>query len=154
MNVIDAAYQTVQNYPGGAEALAPRMGLTSGALLRGKVNPNSDRNHLTLAEADEMMGVTGDHRILHALNAAHGFVAMPAQAEQGTDLLTSSLAVQGGFGDLAKDLQAALADGVITENELKQFESIGASVQALVLRLLGAARAHHESARPRQLRVA
>ncbi|WP_064746787.1 phage regulatory CII family protein [Lysobacter antibioticus] len=153
MNVSDAAHQTVKSYPGGAEALAPRMGM-SGALLRGKVNPNSDRNHLTLQEADELMGLTGDYRILHALNAAHGFVATPAEAEEGADLLTSSLAAQGGFGELALTLQQALADGVITSNELKQFEAIGASVQALVLRLVSSARAHHEASRPRQLRAA
>lgn len=149
MNVVDAAYQTVQNYPGGAEALAPRMGLSSGALLRAKVNPNSDRNHLTLAEAGELMDLTGDLLILHALNASHGLVAVPAEAGQGSDLLTSSLAAQGGFGEMATALQQALADGVITENELKQFESIGASVQALVLRLLGSARSFHESGKPR-----
>lgn len=43
MNVTDAAYVTVHQYPGGSEALTPRLGM-SAAVLRGKVNPNGDSN--------------------------------------------------------------------------------------------------------------
>ncbi|MFH7611555.1 hypothetical protein RA272_29150, partial [Pseudomonas syringae pv. tagetis] len=68
MNVTDAAYDTVHQYPGGSEALAPRLGM-SAAVLRGKVNPNTDRNLLSLQEADALMARTGDFRILHALCA-------------------------------------------------------------------------------------
>lgn len=53
MNVTDAAYDTVHQYPGGSEALAPRLGM-SAAVLRGKVNPNTDRNLLSLQEADAL----------------------------------------------------------------------------------------------------
>lgn len=58
MNVTDAAYDTVHQHPGGSEALAPRLGI-SAAVLRGKVNPNSDRNLLSLQEADALMARTG-----------------------------------------------------------------------------------------------
>src|SRR5690606_4424393 len=77
MNVIDAAYSTVHDYPGGAEALAARMG-KSAAVLRSKVNPNTSTHHLTLAEADEILGKTRDLRMLHALAANHGCVVLPA----------------------------------------------------------------------------
>jgi len=63
MNVTDVAYDTVHQHPGGSVALAPRMGM-SDATLRGKVNPNTDRNLLSLQEADALMGKTGDFRIL------------------------------------------------------------------------------------------
>ena len=71
MNVTDAADATVHDYPGGSESLAPRMGM-SAAVLRNKVNPGNDRNHLSLSEADRLMRVTGDHRILQALADQHG----------------------------------------------------------------------------------
>lgn len=68
MNIIDAAHKTVHAYPGGSESLAPRIAM-SAAVLRNKVNPNNSTHHLTLVEASEVMGVTGDYRILHALAA-------------------------------------------------------------------------------------
>ncbi len=37
MNIVDAAYHTVHDYPGGANALAPRMGIKSPAVLNSKV---------------------------------------------------------------------------------------------------------------------
>ena len=37
MNITDAAYNTVHDYPGGASALAARMGIKSPAVLNSKV---------------------------------------------------------------------------------------------------------------------
>ncbi|WP_341772648.1 phage regulatory CII family protein, partial [Burkholderia pseudomallei] len=48
MNIIDAAYAVVHDYPGGSESLAPRLGM-SAAVLRNKVNPNNATHHLGLA---------------------------------------------------------------------------------------------------------
>ena len=72
MHVIDAAAQTVDQYPGGAESLAPRIGMSAG-ILRNKVNANNTTNHLSLAEANRIMSVTGDFRILQAMAQEHGF---------------------------------------------------------------------------------
>ena len=36
MNILDAAYHTVHDYKGGANALAPRMGIKSPAVLNSK----------------------------------------------------------------------------------------------------------------------
>jgi len=78
MNITDAAYNTVHDHPGGASALAPRMGIKSPAVLNSKVNPNTDTHHLTLAEASKLMALTGDFRILQALSAEHEKVARRA----------------------------------------------------------------------------
>ena len=64
MNVKDATHATVHDYPGGAESLAPRMGIKSPQVLRNKVNPATDTHHLRLDEAVRMMAVTGDYRII------------------------------------------------------------------------------------------
>lgn len=116
MNVTDAAYDTVHQYPGGSEALAPRMGM-SAATLRGKVNPNTDRNLLSLQEADALMARTGDYRILHALCAEHGFIAQRVDAPDSGSLITALLAAAAAKGDLAELISEAMADNRITPNE-------------------------------------
>ncbi|MBK8019106.1 MAG: hypothetical protein IPK20_22085 [Betaproteobacteria bacterium] len=69
----DAAYNTVHDYPGGAEALAPRMG-KSAKVLDSKVNRNEFRHHLTLREAVQIMGLTGDHRMVRAICRHLGYL--------------------------------------------------------------------------------
>jgi hypothetical protein len=143
MNVLDAAQATVKAYPGGAESLAPRLDM-SGALLRGKVNPTYDRNHLTLAEADLLMTVTGDHRILHALAHSHGYVlqrfddleAERADAQHRVDELV--LQLMRATGTFAGTIAEAREDGVITHNEAKDASNAGMDVQKTVVDLVAA----------------
>lgn len=132
MNVQDAAYATVHAYPGGSESLAPRIGM-SPAVLRGKVNPNTDRNILSLADADALMGVTGDHRMLHALAAEHGYTLQPNEPNSAADLMAAVLATSAAKGDLSSIIARALKDGVITPNELAEIGSACAAVQAGVV---------------------
>lgn len=120
MNIADAAYQTVHDYPGGSESLGPRIGM-SPAVLRNKVNPNNDTHHLTVREADAIMAFTNDHRMLHALAAEHGYVLQKAEdaTTEGT-VLQLLLRANAAEGDLDKELSEALADGRLTQNELKR----------------------------------
>lgn len=76
MNILDAAHHTVRQFKGGAAALAVRMGMRSVAVLNSKVNQNTETHHLTLMEASSIMAITGDYRILQALCAEHGKVAI------------------------------------------------------------------------------
>jgi hypothetical protein len=73
MSLQDAFYRTVHDYPGAAASLAPRMNM-SAQVLRNKANPNNLCNIPSLADADSVMALTGDHRILHALALNHGHV--------------------------------------------------------------------------------
>lgn len=131
MNVSDAAYDTVHQYPGGSVSLAPRMGM-SDAVLRGKVNPNSDRNKLSIEEADAMMGKADDFRILHALCANHGFVAIKTDAPEIGCLNTAMLQVAASKGGLAGLLLDVLADNEVTKNEAdKVVRKVMATIQAL-----------------------
>lgn len=131
MNVTDAAYDTVHQYPGGSEALAPRMsGGMSAATMRAKVNPNTDRNRLALEEADELMGKSGDFRILHAMAANHGFTCHPIEGDGPGDLMGAILATSSAKGDLAAVIARALADDLITPNELSEIGRACAAVHA------------------------
>lgn len=141
MHIGDAAHQTVKQYPGGSESLAPRIGM-SAAVLRNKVNPNNATHHLTLAEADEIMGVTGDHRILHALAAAHGYTLQPiAPAQDAGGVVQALLQANAAEGDFDRVLADALADDLITQNELVAIAAAGQRQQEATLMLLSKLRA-------------
>lgn len=134
MNVKDAVHATVRSYPGGSEALAPRVGMTPG-VLRNKANPNSDTHRLAIEEASEIMGVTGDYRILHALAAEHGFVCTGTAAEQEKpgSVMQTLLSMRVSDGALSTVLHSALADGRVSPNEMKH---ISAAIQKLMFELL------------------
>jgi len=133
MNVTDAAYDTVHEYPGGSESLAPRMSKgMSPATLRAKVNPNTDRNLLSLQEADELMAKAGDYRILHALAATHGFVVQRVDAPDSGSMIGALLSAAAGHGDLSQVIAAALADGKVTPNEADEIGRACALVQAAI----------------------
>lgn len=136
MNVTDAAHLTVHGYPGGSEALATRMGM-SAAVLRNKVNPNNPRNMLTLEEADRLIGLTNDRRILQALASAHGCglrLIEDGEEDFGIDVL--SLDATTAMGELASAIKHALKDGVITEREKRDIEAAGMTSQRTVMMLV------------------
>lgn len=143
MNIIDAAHKTVRDYPGGSESLAPRIGM-SAAVLRNKVNPNNTTHHLTLAEADDIMAVSADFRILHALAGQHGFVLHRLDSPDSGSLVEALLMAAAGQGDLARIVAEAIADGRITPNEASSIGQACALIQAALVAV-----SMHASAAPR-----
>lgn len=131
MNIKDAAYATVHDYPGGSASLAPRVGMNP-IVMNSKVNPNTTTHHLTLAEADRIMGVTGDPRILFALCDAHGFLRpIPRVSVTVSDieLLESYTHLLSELGDFSRSFHTALSDGRLTsieidamQEEVRQFQ--------------------------------
>ncbi|MBO0393934.1 phage regulatory CII family protein [Stenotrophomonas maltophilia] len=140
MNITDAAHKTVKDYPGGSEALAVRIGM-SAAVLRNKVNPNNNTHHLTLAEASEIMGVTGDDRILHAMAAEHGYTLQKMQADGMASVMGAMLENAAKQGAFAQALQEALSDGLISENEMKAISGAGTAQVEAMINLLARLRA-------------
>lgn len=138
MNVLDAARLTVQNYPGGAEALGPRMGM-SGALLRAKLN-NGDRNRLYAEDVELIVDTSGDHRIVHELAATHGYtlqpIEPPAAPDDNASVLDLVLDVGKSGGELSRVICEALADNVITKNEMAAISRASHADQSAVLRLV------------------
>ena len=134
MTPFDAAHATVHDYPGGSESLAPRLGM-SGSILRNKVNANINTNHLTLVEADKMMSVTGDYRILEALAQHHGYVIVPiANADTVSDMAILELVTQVWHfvGDLGIAVDDAFTGGRISKKQVNQVsESIHVLEQAM-----------------------
>lgn len=135
MNTADAAYSTVHDYPGGSESLGPRIGV-SAAVLRNKVNQHNTTHHLTLAEADRIVGVTGDVRILQAMAHAHGYllVKAPEQCRGESDMsvleqLAGLMVANGVFGH---EIHAALSDGGVDPSEMARIEQAGRGVMTSV----------------------
>lgn len=139
MNITDAAHKTVHSYPGGSEALAPRIGM-SAAVLRNKVNPQNSTHHLTLAEADLILGVQADHSMLHALAGNHGYTLQRIGGGENGSVFAAMLAASAAKGDLASALAAALSDGELTPNEIKNVNALCAAVQAAMVNLAAIAR--------------
>ena len=128
MNIIDAADSTVHDYPGGSESLGPRVGI-SPAVLRNKVNPNNTTHHLTLAEADRLMRITQDKRILKALAHAHGYLLVKAPDECSTESDMSVLEHVTGLmvqqGRFAMEIHTALSDGGVSKEEMVRIDRAG-----------------------------
>ena len=146
MNIIDAAHKTVKDSPGGAEALATRMITTndkgeekpmSGAVLRNKVNPNNATHKLGWEEASEIMGLTGDYRMLVALAAEHGFGVQRLEVPESAGCLTTTiLAASASKGQFAEMLHEFLQDGLITDNEFSELQSGAAGIHAALILLM------------------
>jgi len=140
MNHLDAFHQTVHGAPGGCEAIAPRMGM-SAAILRNKANPNSLTNKPTLDEADRLMGITGEHAILHALAANHGYVCV--RVEEGVApgdmaMLEMVAKVWQTNGEVGAEINKALEDGRITRAEVQRVrEAVKRTERALETVLTG-----------------
>ena len=147
MNLSDAAYHTVHDYPGGCESLAPRLKTLEGkpmspAVLRGKVNPNSHTNVLSLREGDNIMALAGDYRILHALAANHCHVCIKVDADTpASDLAVLELVTQvwSANGNVGVAVDATLADGRVEHSELERVRAAiyrtQQAMQAMLARL-------------------
>lgn len=125
MNILDALHQTAHGVAGGCEALAVRLGM-SAQILRNKVNPNSSTNKATLEDVDRIMGVTGDHAVLHALARNHGYVCVRVDNDgAASDVAVLELATKiwSANGEVGAEVHAALADGIVARHEIERVEA-------------------------------
>ena len=139
MNILDAAIATIHDYPGGSESLGPRLGL-SAAMLRSKVDPGNGMQQLSIAEADRIMALTGDFRMLRAWAHQHGFLVVesPGQNAGGSDMeaFEQRLGPRVADGELATQAPvAAAADKRVSEQELRATCAAENALQALVARM-------------------
>ncbi|MDA8093404.1 MAG: phage regulatory CII family protein [Betaproteobacteria bacterium] len=127
MDVQDAAYNTVHDYPGGCRSLAPRLGMSPN-VLQNKVNPSQEYHKLTLAEALKIQAVTGDIRILRAMAEDLGFVCVPIPSFDGVadmELLDAYTAMVEDEGQFASDFRSAMRERSISR---KEFERLRADI--------------------------
>lgn len=143
----DAVYRTAHAYPGGTVALAPRLGKASAALRQELLG--SSNHKLGLETAAQIAELTGDYQALHVWCAMTGHVAVAVDgADRGGDVLGMLLDKQSASGDLASAISDALADGVVTANELATCAGKVAAAIARLNALLRELQAMHAAGQP------
>lgn len=134
MSPIDAAHHVVLDFPGGSEALAPRLGKQP-STLRAETNPNLQAGtapgqyaKLGLMTAVALTNLTGDARIVHAFNEACGFAPPLPLPQTATDdgslqeLLERGAELSKSVAEMFGDFQTDISDGKVTARELVAFE--------------------------------
>lgn len=136
MNVRDAAYHLVHDYPGGADALGPRLG-KRGSSLSAEVSMHPVTNadgrptaKLGVADAMKAMHMSGDHRLLHAMSAELGYLNVPLPPMPGDEDDADGAAAAQRMGELAREFAevmgaavTTMADGRVSDNELARVEA-------------------------------
>ena len=143
MNVDTAATALVRKH--GAAEMAEALGM-SVALINAKLDPNKDRNVLSLRDAMRMTDVSGDLRILQAWASAENCRVVPVDATSEGTLMSTLLEQNEHEGNFARVLGAAIADGVISDNEMRAIERAGGELQGVWLKLLRQLKAMQKSA--------
>ena len=119
--VLDAAFNLIHDYPGGANALAPRIGKNATSLCHEARGQGTAK--LGLSDALKMSVLTGDARILNAFAGELGYAVIPlspvAAGEGGIERL-AQLAAE--FAGVVQTTAKALADGRVTATELRNVE--------------------------------
>ena len=144
MNILDAFYHTVHDYPGGSASLAPRMGV-SPSVLNNKADPRKDHNKPLLMDAQKIMSLTGDTRILDALAASQGgvFIKLDSEDSPAGDMAILEMVTQvwKTNGQIGAEIAQAFEDGKIEKHEVARIrEAIyGAqkAMESLIKRLEG-----------------
>jgi hypothetical protein len=139
LDVDDAAYHTAHAYPGGVPALALRMGMSANSLFH-KVSVHDGTHHLGPAEMRDMMHVTQDARMLHALAWPLGYVCIATQAGTGATTLSQVMQMAKEFGEVLAAVNDAVADGRVTPNEMQECERQAAELIGALNSTLAAVR--------------
>ena len=122
MNIQDAAHRIGHEYPGGAVALAHRMGIGP-VVFNSKLNPNTLTHHLSLAEAQRMQLLTGRTDILEAMADELGYVIVKIpDCAHDVDIAKATRKAVVEFGEWMDQIDRSLDDGAVTTNELKAIE--------------------------------
>lgn len=143
MDVMDAAYHVVHDFPGGAQALGQRIG-KDGRVLSAEVALNRTPGNtakLGLRDALRIQSITGDCRILHAMAAQLHHVSWPLPdatcATSTQDAYAAMATLATDFGHLVATTADAVADGTVTLNEVRQVRRQLGQLVAAGTHLLG-----------------
>lgn len=117
MDQLDIAiHHTAHEAQGGLPALARSLGMGE-QVLRNKTCPTTDTHKLSLREALAMMDATNDDRILQVLADLRGYTLSRNRQPASATIMAAVLSTDTAHGDIARAIQSALEDGVLTERE-------------------------------------
>lgn len=155
MNVLDAASNVAEDYPGGGTALAHRIDRNPTTLLQDLRGTGGAK--LGLATAVKMTQRSGDLRILHAFAAECGQMCLPlpeALQLEGDDCMDAVAHASREFAELCAEALKARGDRRTSGTELARIQREGGEVIARIHGLISAFAADHEAGKPAALRAA
>lgn len=123
MNLADAAYHVVHDYPGGSESLAPRIGKNPTTLSHEVARVGMAK--LGLETAAQITEMSGDMRILQsfALRCRHMTLPLPTLDMLNDDACIIELGkLLKEVGDLVSETTTCLHDGKISDNETARLD--------------------------------
>lgn len=121
-DVLSAVFDTVRDN-GGPTFLGQQLGIPP-KVLANKANPRQKYNQLSLQEALQIQILTGDHRILHALARALGYILIPMDQAPPSDveLLTLYARWQDAEGHIHHAIVRAFEDREVTSDEVAEIK--------------------------------
>lgn len=149
MNVLDAAFNTVNAYPGGAASLAPRMLNKSASTLAHELRAQGTAK-LGLVDAVTIMDLADNNLILAAIAAHRNCAIFPLpdgfdpEGNTGQQLATMLERLTA----VITSITVAEADGMITANELADAERKWGNLTVCGLEMLKSMRRRHEAGKP------
>lgn len=149
MNLADAIYATVHEYPGGAESLGPRLG-KRGTSLSAEVQIRTAAEVAAMHEAGrtvpkfgvldalKTMRFANDRRILTAMALELGcmVVQLPELDADETPAAADVAQVAERFSKLMGGVVLSLADNRVTDNELHEVERQASILVAATQRMV------------------
>lgn len=118
MNVMDAAYNVVNDYAGGSASLGPRIDKNPTTLSHEVAKVGTAK--FGLETAVKVTVATKDYRILEAFATECGRMVLPVPellTSSGDDCLVRLGEVLRESGDVVAALTKSLEDGTISDNE-------------------------------------
>lgn len=149
MNVMDAAFNVAEDYPGGARALAIAIGKNSTTFSHEVKGTGGAK--LGLHDAVKATKRSGDLRILIAFAAECGQMVLPLPEALEMDTSDCALALSAlsrEFADLCSEACTALSDGKVSDNEMRRLEREGGEMTQRLQSLLAAFRARNQAGKP------
>lgn len=126
MSPLDAARHTAEDYPGGVQAMALRLGKSYETFRKELAPPEGSTAKLGLLDALRMMTRSGDFRIADALEAELGRFALPlpaaADAVPDEALAAHLVHIAKEFGEVLQETAVRAADGDISDNDVAAVE--------------------------------
>lgn len=139
----DAAFNAVHDYPGGAAALAPRLGKNATTLCHELTGQGTAK--LGLLDAVKISKLTGSLAIVQAMCGELGGVFVPLVGSNDAAGVKGLGVAVREFGEMVGQYAEAIADGRVSANELQSIDREGLQAIASIVDLLNQARASHEA---------
>lgn len=152
MNILDAAYNLVHDYPGGAPSLGPRMGKNPNTLNHEVAGDGTAK--FGLVDAVKASCLARDYRILQAFaeECEHMCIPLPSNPDQATSSVLNALGQSSQqFAEMCAEVCSGMADGLLSDNEFDRIERARSALLTQLAQLGTSFRLVLQSSKPKGL---